>query len=73
MFTIYDLQPSTKYNVRITAHNSAGSSVNTYSCSTLPSGRSKYFLFQIRKEIVNFIPKKGKLELFSNSKNELVT
>ena len=38
MFTIYDLQPSTGYTVRITAHNSAGSSVNTYSCTTLPAG-----------------------------------
>ena len=37
IFTIYDLAGGTGYTVRITAHNSAGSSVNTYSFSTLPS------------------------------------
>ena len=36
MFTIYDLRPGTSYKVRITAHNSAGSSVNSYNFSTLP-------------------------------------
>ena len=37
IFTIYDLEPGTDYRVRITAHNSAGSSVNTYRFSTLPT------------------------------------
>ena len=37
MFTIYDLDGGVSYTVRITAHNSAGSSVNTYHFSTLPS------------------------------------
>lgn len=37
MFTIYDLAGGSSYSVRITAHNSAGSSVNTYHFSTLPA------------------------------------
>ena len=37
MFAIYDLVGGLSYAVRITAHNSAGSSVNTYHFSTLPS------------------------------------
>ena len=35
VFTVYDLTPGTQYNVRITAHNSAGSSVHQYLCATL--------------------------------------
>ena len=45
MFVIHDLQPSTGYRVRITAHNAAGSSVNTYSSTTLPSGQMITFTF----------------------------
>ena len=44
MFVIHDLQPSTGYRVRITAHNAAGSSVNTYSSTTLPSGQMITFI-----------------------------
>ena len=44
MFVIHDLQPSTGYRVRITAHNAAGSSVNTYSSTTLPSGQVITFI-----------------------------
>ena len=57
MFTIYDLQPSTGYTVRITAHNSAGSSVNTYSCTTLPLGEK-----QTCQQIFPKCPKKASLE-----------
>jgi hypothetical protein len=38
IFTIYDLQPSTSYTVKMTAHNSAGSSAKTYTFITLDTG-----------------------------------
>ena len=60
MFTIYDLQPSTGYTVRITAHNSAGSSVNTYSCTTLPLGEK-----QTCQQIFPKCPKKASTRAFS--------
>ena len=60
MFTIYDLQPSTGYTVRITAHNSAGSSVNTYSCTTLPAGEG-----QSCQQTLPKCPKKAPTRAFS--------
>ena len=38
IFPIYDLQPSTSYVVKMTAHNSAGSSAETYAFTTLDTG-----------------------------------
>ena len=38
IFPIYDLHPSTSYAVKMTAHNSAGSSAKTYAFSTLDTG-----------------------------------
>ena len=38
LFPIYDLQPGTSYNLKMTAHNSAGSSSETYGFATLDTG-----------------------------------
>ena len=38
IFPIYDLDPSTSYAVKMTAHNSAGSSAKTFALSTLDTG-----------------------------------
>ena len=38
LFPVYDLNPSTSYSLKMTAHNSAGSSSKTYSLTTLATG-----------------------------------
>ena len=38
LFPIYDLQPGTSYSLKMTAHNSAGSSSQTFSFATLETG-----------------------------------
>ena len=38
LFPIHDLQPHTGYTLRVTAHNSAGSTEHTYSVTTLGTG-----------------------------------
>ena len=38
VFPVYDLQPLTTYTLRVTAHNSAGSSTQEYSLTTLGTG-----------------------------------
>ena len=39
--TVSDLMTDTRYNIRITAHNSAGSTTATYSFTTSPHGHGR--------------------------------
>ena len=39
VFPIYDLRPGTRYSLKLTAHNSAGSSTKTYTFTTLLASR----------------------------------
>lgn len=46
-FVVLDLKPGHRYTLRVTAHNSAGSSVATYPFTTLThiGGTAMFFLF----------------------------
>lgn len=51
-FVVLDLEPATWYNVRITAHNSAGFTVAEYEFATLTVTGGICFLFKISIRIV---------------------
>lgn len=49
-FVVLDLEPATWYNVRITAHNSAGFTVAEYEFATLTVTGGIYILFNQNRE-----------------------
>lgn len=53
-FVVLDLEPATWYNVRITAHNSAGFTVAEYEFATLTVTGGICFLFEIYLYIIAF-------------------
>lgn len=52
-FVVLDLEPATWYNVRITAHNSAGFTVAEYEFATLTVTGGIFFLFKMKKFMKN--------------------
>lgn len=50
---VLDLEPATWYNVRITAHNSAGFTVAEYEFATLTVTGGICFLFKIKSYLRN--------------------
>lgn len=47
-FTVSDLIPATKYQVKITAHNNAGSTTAIYDFTTLTAQGCKKFLYNFQ-------------------------
>lgn len=73
-FVVLDLEPATWYNVRITAHNSAGFTVAEYEFATLTVTGGICFLFKIElllslflKNVLEMVERKSFIKIQSRN------